>query len=72
MNKLTEVLITFATFLIVAVLGSLLMAIITKWLWNGVLVNIVDFANPITFWQAFGINILCDILFKTHTSTKKD
>jgi hypothetical protein len=70
MNKFTELLITFASYFLVVVLGSLLMAFITQWIWNEVLVTIVDFVNPITFWQAFSINILCDILFKSHVSKK--
>lgn len=70
MNKFNELLITLATYLFIAVLSSLLMAFITQWIWNEVLVTIVDFVNPITFWQAFGINILCDILFKSHVSKK--
>ena len=72
MNKFTELLITFSLGLLVAVAWSFLMAFLTKLLWNEVLVNVVDFVNPINFWQAFGITILCDILFKNHVSTKND
>jgi hypothetical protein len=39
-------------------------------LWNGCLIQAVDGLNPITFWQALGINILCGILFKNSSNSK--
>ena len=51
------------------VLG-ILMAWPVQILWNGCLIQAVDGLNPITFWQALGINILCSILFKNSSSSK--
>ena len=43
----------------------------TQWLWNNALVGAMDGFNPIGFWQALGINILCSILFRNSTSNSK-
>jgi hypothetical protein len=53
------------------VLIAVLMAWPTQWLWNNALVGAVDGFNPIGFWQALGINILCGILFRNSTSSSK-
>ena len=43
--------------------------LITMWLWNWVMVDL--FAFPvISYWQAFGLECLCSILFH-HTVTIK-
>lgn len=57
------------TILLLIVLG-IFMAWPVQLLWNGCLVQAVDGLNLITFWQALGINILCDILFKKSSSSK--
>ena len=59
--------IFFATMSMI-VLIAVLMAWPTQWLWNNALVGAVDGFNPIGFWQALGINILCGILFRNSTS----
>jgi len=57
------------------VLGVILIAVITAWpvqlLWNYCLVPAVTFAKLIGFWQAFGLNILASILFKTSFTSSK-
>jgi hypothetical protein len=40
----------------------------TQWLWNNALNGALAGVNPIGFWQALGINILCNLLFKGHSS----
>ena len=63
----------FETFAI-AILSLIVLGIFMAWpvqlLWNGCLIRAVDGLNPITFWQALGINILCGILFKNSSSSK--
>ena len=49
---------------------AILMAWPTQWLWNNALIGAVDGLNPIGFWQALGINILCGILFRNSTTSK--
>ena len=44
---------------------------ILLWLWNAVVV--VLFGAPlITYWQAFALYVICNILFKSHNSKSKD
>jgi len=50
--------------------ACVLLAWPVQWLWNNSLIGAVDGINPITFWQALGINILCNLLFKGHSASK--
>jgi hypothetical protein len=43
----------------------LLFALPVMWLWNGCLVDAVSGLHQIGWLQAWGINILCGILFKS-------
>ena len=60
---------------ILAILMLVVLGILMAWpvqiLWNGCLIQAVDGLNPITFWQALGINVLCSILFKNSSSSSK-
>jgi hypothetical protein len=51
------------------VLGA---AVVLAWpvqlLWNNALVGAIDGVCPIGFWQALGVTILCNILFKGTSS----
>jgi len=53
-----------------------LVAIIAAWpvqlLWNSCLVPAVESVHPIGFWQALGITVLFNILFKPTTSKTND
>jgi hypothetical protein len=49
---------------------AILLAWPTQWLWNNTLIGAVNGFNPIGFWQALGINILCGILFRNNNSSK--
>jgi hypothetical protein len=66
MEKLGLILGAFGLLVIVA----LFLAWPTQWLWNNALVGAVDGINPIGFWQALGINVLCGILFNKTNSSK--
>ena len=50
---------------------AIVMAWPTQWLWNKALIGAIDGLNPIGFWQALGINVLCGILFRNSTTTSK-
>jgi hypothetical protein len=65
MNDLSKVIVTFIAALAVVVVLSLLMAYPIMWLWNWALVPAVDGINLISFWQAYGLNILFTVLFKS-------
>ena len=51
----------------ILVITAVLLAWPTQWLWNNVLVRAVDGVHPIGFWQALGINILFNMLFKNYS-----
>lgn len=50
-----------------------LRAAIVMWLWNGILVALFGLPT-LTFWVAWGIMILCGMLFKgrVHITAKRD
>jgi hypothetical protein len=50
--------------LAVLVILSGIMAVPVMWLWNGFLVPAVNGVHQISWPQAWGISILCGILFK--------
>ena len=49
------------------IVTAVLLAWPTQWLWNNVLIGAVDGVHPIGFWQALGINILFNMLFKNYS-----
>lgn len=58
--------------IIAIIVFAILMAFPVMWLWNACLVGLVAGINPITsFWQAFGIMLLCSLLFKSSSSKIK-
>ena len=62
-----ERLVVFLSALGLLVVTAVLLAWPTQWLWNNVLIGAVDGVHPIGFWQALGINILFNMLFKNHS-----
>jgi len=60
-------LVVFLSALGLLVVTAVLLAWPTQWLWNNVLIGAVDGVHPIGFWQALGINILFNMLFKNHS-----
>ena len=63
MEKLIVVLMALAT----AVLISFVLSWPVMMLWNGCLVDAVQGLKDITWLQGWGISILTNILFKSHT-----
>jgi hypothetical protein len=45
-----------------ALVAALLLGVVIQWLWNAILPSVAHF-NPITYWQAVGLFVLCKILF---------
>ena len=66
MEKLGALLLAIGIVLLTAVI----LAWPTQWLWNNALVGAIDGVKEIGFWQALGVNILCNLLFKGHSSRK--
>jgi len=50
---------------------ALLFTFPTLWLWNW-LMPVIFGVTKITFWQAFGLNLLAGILFKSSSTSKSD
>ena len=62
----------FIGLLVILVLFSFLLAWPVMELWNGCLVPAVDGIREIGWMQAWGLQFLFGILFKTQISNKKD
>lgn len=57
-NKRFNLLVSF----IIAILIAFMSAGILMWLWNAILVVLFNI-SAVTYWQAFGIYIISNILF---------
>lgn len=70
MTKITVVIGAFVTL----IAGLLFLSFLLSWpvmmLWNGCLVGAVAGVANVTWLQAWGISILCGILFKSSITTK--
>jgi hypothetical protein len=72
MNQITSAVGAFIGLLVVLVLFSFLLAWPVMELWNGCLVPAVDGVKQIGWLQAWGIQFLFGILFKSSITNKKD
>lgn len=61
-------LLIFLAALAIVVASAIVTAWPVQWLWNNALVGAVDGVYQISFWQALGVNILFNILFKGTSS----
>lgn len=71
MNNLFAKISLFVITIVVIIAMLILMAYPTMWLWNWLMPTIFGLTTKITFWQAFGINILSSLLFKSPNNIKK-
>jgi hypothetical protein len=66
--------ITIIGGIIVAVTGILFISFLCSWpvymLWNGCLVGAVAGVNEVSWLQAWGLAVLCGLLFKTNVERK--
>lgn len=67
-----DIFTTFATAIFAAILIGLIIAWPAMLLWNSCAVPAVNGLNPIGFWQALGIVVLANILFKSNVSSKNE
>jgi len=51
-------------------LFSFLLCLPVMWLWNSCLVGAIDGVHEVSWFQAWGITLLCGFLFKSGVSTK--
>jgi len=62
----------FVAMVLLAVLLSFLLSWPVMWLWNNALVGAINGVNNIEWLQAWGISILCGILFKSQITKTKE
>jgi hypothetical protein len=68
---MTNVIATIVVGLALNVFLSFLLALPVMLLWDAVMPAIFGLTT-ITWFQAWGLSLLCGLLFKSHTTTKKD
>ena len=60
--------------IVLALVGLVLLSFLLSWpvymLWNGCLVGAVVGVSEVTWLQAWGLNLLCGMLFKTTVNSK--
>jgi hypothetical protein len=69
-NTVFKIIFTFLAFIVVALFLSFLMAYPTMWVWNYVAPPVVGL-KTVTVCQAWALNALCALLFKSYESTGK-
>lgn len=68
MDKIFLFAVVFLGVIAIAAVMGLLIAFPVMWLWNWVVVDL--FRTPvISYWQAYGLYLLCAILFKSSSSS---
>jgi len=70
METLIKVLGTVMLAVMIIVFFGLLLSYPVMLLWNGCLVDAIPGIKPIEWLQAWGIMILCGLLFKSSSSSK--
>ena len=58
-------------FITLIVLYSALLSLPVMWIWDSFMPDIFGL-NTITWLQAWGLSLLCGMLFKSHTTVNKD
>lgn len=56
---------------ILAVIGIIASALVVQFGWNKIMITIID-VNKISFWQAFGFNVLFTYIFPKEKLKKED
>ena len=71
MSDFGETLSYVVGFLVLCFLLGLLMSLPVMWLWNWLMPMIFGLCR-LTWIQAWGVSVLCSLLFKPGTTSKKD
>lgn len=72
METIIKALIVAITAAVIIVFFGLLLSLPVMWLWNAALVPAIPGVKAIGWLQAWGILILCGILFKPYNSSNKE
>lgn len=71
MNNLQQTQERLVGFLAIVAVGALLTGFPLMWLWNWLMPMLFGL-KVLTFWQAWGVSVLCSILFKSSTTNKSE
>ena len=71
MEKVLAIVVVFLGVLVALVAFSALFALPVEWLWNGTLVEVFPSVKQVTFMQAWGLNLLAGMLFKSSSYNSK-
>lgn len=69
MNKFTQYAVVFIVAILLITALSFIISLPVMWLWNATLVPAVSSVSEISWLQAWGISVLCGLLFKSYSST---
>jgi len=69
MNSISDAVATIIVALVLIVVIGLVLAFPVMWLWNACLIPAVSGVHEIGWIQAWGLLVLCGILFKNSTSS---
>lgn len=70
--KINNFLEGFLTIIAFTALICLIIGLPVMLLWNWVIPDIFPNIPRIGFWQAFGLSLLCSLLFKSNVTIKKE
>jgi len=66
-----ELLTGITVLLGLAIVGDLILTLPVMWLWNWLMPTIFGLPT-ISFWQAFGLSVLCSLLLQSTKSSSGD
>lgn len=69
MEKFFKAVVIPLIMIAIIVIYGLLLSLPVMWLWNACLIPAIPGLQTIGWMQAWGISILCGILFKSYTSS---
>lgn len=72
MNTLIQALVIIVGGIGLIVFLSFLLSLPVMLLWDAVMPQIFTGLHEITWLQAWGLSLLCGLLFKSHTTSKKE
>ena len=72
MNRLSTAIATVVVGLALIVFLSFLLSLPVMLLWDAVMPSIFTGLHEITWMQAWGLSLLCGLLFKSHITHKKE
>ena len=70
MKNSLDLIVSAVTAILLAIAFSFLLAFPIMWLWNFTVADLIDSVHEISYWQAYCLNMLISILWKTTYTTK--